>query len=439
VEAPADSRTFFDGAVAPAFRVALVVVSVLGGLLTLRRFGDLDVLWHVRTGEWILEQRAIPYEDPFGAFTVGLPWIDVAWGAQIVMAGVAGLFGLTGVHLVAVAIVVTTLCAVLRRAPDSPILIVAGFLFVLVVWFRFLPRPDLLTLPLTVALVFLVDRLPRKPVSTCALLTVLTMAWANTHGSFVLAPIVVGAAASGSLVMAATRRRFRAYAAAFGLTLAAPLANPYGVGLYRLFAPYVRSALAALGAAPPEERLGIAEWRPTWQVLTEEAYSPVLLVVLAILLGASFALRGRGSSLPLAASVIVLAVLGLLAVRNLLPFGAAALAIIAINERDRGAGETAGTSRVEAILESRIFRSAVAVLVAIVGLSSVGSVLTDRFYLGGAGRPRTRARSLSPGSGDRSAKPPRPGVFRDPGRCRLGRLTVRGVTVIFAPARDTTR
>ena len=41
--------------------------------------------------------------------------------------------------------------------------------------------------------------------------------------------------------------------------------------------------MAVLGAAPPEERLNIAEWKPTWEIMTETAYSPTLLILIVIL------------------------------------------------------------------------------------------------------------------------------------------------------------
>ena len=67
---------------------------------------------------------------------------------------------------------------------------IVSAVFVLLIWFRFLVRPDLLTFPLTVGLLLLVDRLPRHTVPTAILVTALTIVWANLHGSYVLVPLI---------------------------------------------------------------------------------------------------------------------------------------------------------------------------------------------------------------------------------------------------------
>src|SRR5215470_14378799 len=88
-----------------ACALALLATILLAGLFTLQRFTDFDVLWHVRSGQWILQQGRIPRTDPFGSMTSGEPWLDVAWGAQVVAAGIVGAVGLTGLQLAAVALV----------------------------------------------------------------------------------------------------------------------------------------------------------------------------------------------------------------------------------------------------------------------------------------------------------------------------------------------
>jgi hypothetical protein len=35
--------------------------------------GDPDLWWHLRTGEWIVENHAIPQTDPFSAYGAGKP------------------------------------------------------------------------------------------------------------------------------------------------------------------------------------------------------------------------------------------------------------------------------------------------------------------------------------------------------------------------------
>jgi hypothetical protein len=37
---------------------------------------DPDIWWHMRTGEWILQNHQIPHVDPFSSSTVGRAWVD---------------------------------------------------------------------------------------------------------------------------------------------------------------------------------------------------------------------------------------------------------------------------------------------------------------------------------------------------------------------------
>ena len=43
------------------------------------RLADPDIWWHMRAGEWIVQNHRIPHVDPFSATTMGKPWIDYNW------------------------------------------------------------------------------------------------------------------------------------------------------------------------------------------------------------------------------------------------------------------------------------------------------------------------------------------------------------------------
>ena len=56
----ADRKTPFNIALLVA---VLLVPAVLGSSQTI--FNDGDVSWHIATGQWIIDHRAIPHTDPF--------------------------------------------------------------------------------------------------------------------------------------------------------------------------------------------------------------------------------------------------------------------------------------------------------------------------------------------------------------------------------------
>ena len=129
----------------------------------------------------------------------GLPWLDQQWGAQVVLGGVYGLAGWTGLAtlraLMVALITALVLVAIRRTAPTMPrrtaaLLTLAAFI---VMSPALALRPQLFGLVLFAATLFvLADRANRD--RWLWTLPVIAMAWANIHGSFILAPVLVALA-----------------------------------------------------------------------------------------------------------------------------------------------------------------------------------------------------------------------------------------------------
>src|SRR5881392_3521577 len=73
----------------------LLIPAVLGSSKTI--FNDGDVSWHIATGQWILDHRAIPHADPFSYTWLGKPWVPMEWLADVAYAGAYRLAGYSGV------------------------------------------------------------------------------------------------------------------------------------------------------------------------------------------------------------------------------------------------------------------------------------------------------------------------------------------------------
>ena len=65
----------------------LLVPAALGSSQTI--FNDGDVSWHIATGQWILDHRAIPGTDPFSFTWAGKPWVPIEWGAEVSCGGLS--------------------------------------------------------------------------------------------------------------------------------------------------------------------------------------------------------------------------------------------------------------------------------------------------------------------------------------------------------------
>ena len=74
----------------------LVLVYSTAIAIALQPFIDPDIWWHVRTGQWIVEHRAVPFTDPFSTYGEGKAWIEYSWLFDLAVYGLYELAGLRG-------------------------------------------------------------------------------------------------------------------------------------------------------------------------------------------------------------------------------------------------------------------------------------------------------------------------------------------------------
>ena len=79
-------------------------------------FNDGDVSWHIATGQWILDHRAIPHVDPFSFTWAGKPWVPIEWLAEVFYASAYRLAGYGGVA----ALVTAALMRSTRSSTSTP-------------------------------------------------------------------------------------------------------------------------------------------------------------------------------------------------------------------------------------------------------------------------------------------------------------------------------
>ena len=67
--------------------LAAIFLAALGALILVISFQkqhwDSDILWALKSGEWILERLEVPTTDPFSYTFGGKPWVDFTWGFQV--------------------------------------------------------------------------------------------------------------------------------------------------------------------------------------------------------------------------------------------------------------------------------------------------------------------------------------------------------------------
>ncbi len=211
--------------------------ALCGWILGLRQLSDNSFLWHLRTGQLILD-HGIPRADPYSFTVPGARWIAQSWLAELAYGAASRLAGGFGVRLlVAVtgaAFVAATYRIALRTSRNrirAAVLTTLLLATLLNVWSE---RPLIFGLAGMVALVVAVE-LPESFLGRHLLVSVpLTMwCWGNVHGSFELGYAYLALHVIGRWLDGAppTGGRERKLVIATAASLVALLVNPYGFGL----------------------------------------------------------------------------------------------------------------------------------------------------------------------------------------------------------------
>jgi hypothetical protein len=311
-----------------------VLVPALVALMS--TMNAIDLAYHIRAGELILTSHAIPRVDTF-TFTVrGAPWLDQQWGAQLLMAlahragGWATLSVLRALLIGGSFGLIYRACRARGAAPAAASLLsLAGFVGSLQTLSM---RPQLFAVPLFAAtLLVLVER--REHPRRLWWIPVMAVCWANLHGSFVMAPALVGLAFLEDLI-----RHDRVGAKQLLLvglaTMGATVITPFGWHVW---------SYAIEISTNPVIRKSITEWAP----ITLGTFAGVTFFVSAAAIATWLALRGEKTAWPDLMWLLVFFFLTLPALRGVIWWGLVAPVVVAglLPLRWRARAAEAGTAR----------------------------------------------------------------------------------------------
>jgi hypothetical protein len=214
---------------------------------------DAGTALHILTGDWILAHHAVPHLDLYSFTKAGSPWCAWEWAWDVLVALIHRRFGLSGV-VVANCLVLSLLFALLfrlirRRTGHSLLAFSLTLLAVETSCFHWLARPHLSGWLFVILTLTLIERSRQGDRFALWLIPPLVLLWANLHGSFFIAPLLLAAYAIGELLdilisgdapstSGDTRSRGERLGAAlrYGVAgtaaLGASLVNPYGWKLH---------------------------------------------------------------------------------------------------------------------------------------------------------------------------------------------------------------
>jgi tetratricopeptide (TPR) repeat protein len=210
-----------------------LVLTFLLGAFPLK---DADFYWHLRTGDLIRQTWQIPRTDIYTFTREGAPWIDLHWVFQITISWLYAHAGVVGLSLAKCAVTcIAVFLLVTARRKEWPVwaVLLAWLPALLVLSGRMYVRPETLTLLYLSIFLAVVTRWDHLP-SLALVLPLVQVAWVNTHGLFVLGPIVLILALLEAVLRKGTfgpgrKAWWRTVLLASLGTAVACLINPYGL------------------------------------------------------------------------------------------------------------------------------------------------------------------------------------------------------------------
>ena len=168
----------------------LWVVVALGaiGVMELAQLPNaIDLAYHLKVGQLMVAEHAVPRTDVLAWTTAGQPWLDQNWGAQLVLYGIWRLGGFPLLTLFDAALTVATwalVAAACRRRTANLRLIAGAILLGYATAVATLSaRPQMFSLLLFATELYLLEVARTRPRVALAIPLLMPL-WANLHGAF---------------------------------------------------------------------------------------------------------------------------------------------------------------------------------------------------------------------------------------------------------------
>jgi hypothetical protein len=253
-----------------AIRIAALVslLLVVAYISTVQPSG-IDFWLQAMIGDLIYERHSIPQslEFPFTeiadqAFNAHEWLVSVGFGVLVKLVGVEGLtYVLTALGLVY--FLLACYLGYVRSQKNVVAALLVGALAVMAENYRHVLRPELITLFIMIIYWILLEKMKNEiTLGTIAFSSILVVAWANSHGSFVLAIVLPGIYAAGlyadqvwaNRALCLPSKKSLIFAALTVLAIVLCMINPFGWKLYKFVFQFSNDAQAATH---------VTEWIPT--------------------------------------------------------------------------------------------------------------------------------------------------------------------------------
>jgi hypothetical protein len=165
---------------------------------------DSDTWWHLRAGQWIVENRSILQIDRFSYTRLGAPWQYPGWLVEVPMYLIYRAFGPGGLNVWTALMVVASFASLWQALSGGPFLrafaLILGATASAVYWAA---RPYLVTFLFSALFLWILEdvrwRTSQRSIRRLYALPVVMLLWANSHGGFAVGFLLWGVYFTGLL------------------------------------------------------------------------------------------------------------------------------------------------------------------------------------------------------------------------------------------------
>ncbi len=173
-------------------RMVAILTFLAVFVMAVRTPVDTDTLWHLRAGEWQVDNRALLRTDLFSHTRYGQAWINHSWLSQIVLYVSYAALGDWGLALYTAILATLGMLFVYLQMQGDPV--VKAFIVIIaaaaaaVFW---TPRPHMMSFLFSTIVLYLLWLYRKQGKDRLWLIPVLMIIWANLHGGFAIGFILM--------------------------------------------------------------------------------------------------------------------------------------------------------------------------------------------------------------------------------------------------------
>jgi hypothetical protein len=166
-----------------------VILAYLIWIIAARSGTGDDTYWHIKVGEWIVTNKAVPQTGIFSYAAADFPWVSHEWLAAVLLyagfsfAGWPGLIFLATFSIALAMLMLFNFLVKRTSVNSSMIYLLLAYLLLIP---HIMPRPHIFALPImvfwTIHLITAAESQKTPPLALALLMTL----WVNMHGSFLI-------------------------------------------------------------------------------------------------------------------------------------------------------------------------------------------------------------------------------------------------------------